>query len=89
VISFGMGINPADILNDPRWQELAAVKKKQVFMEPPPHFGSLKKPVTSCIGTLWLAQKLYPERFADINIRQEAETFVERFYGVKMNAQFE
>ncbi|MBU2511619.1 ABC transporter substrate-binding protein [bacterium] len=89
VISFGKGITPADILNNPQWQEINAVKTKQVFLEPPPHFGSLKKPVTSCIGTLWVAQKLYPERFTDINVQQEAESFVERFYEVKMTAQFE
>jgi len=89
VISYGMGLKPEDILADPRWSSLAAVKNHQVFTEPPPHFASLKKPISSCLGTLWLAKKLYPERFADIDIAKEAESFVKRFYGLDMKADFD
>ena len=35
----------------------------------------------SILGILWLAQKLYPEQFADFDLEAESRTFYRTFYG--------
>jgi len=88
VVGFGWGLKPADILNNPKWQGLTAVKDTAVFLEPPPHAACLKKHPSSCLGALWLAQKIAPDLFKDVDIRQEAENFIKKFYGVTWKADF-
>jgi iron complex transport system substrate-binding protein len=88
VVGYGWGLKPEDILKDPKWQELSAVRTKSVFLEPPPHAACLKKHPSACLGTLWLAQKIAPDLFNDVNIRQEAEIFIKEFYRVSWKADF-
>ena len=38
----------------------------------------------SVLATLWIAQKAYPDRFADINIQTEADTFHKTLFGMTM-----
>jgi len=32
------------------------------------------------LGELWMAKKLYPEKFRDIDMQQQAERWYQRFY---------
>ena len=89
VVGYGWGIEPEDILSDPKWQGIKAVKTGDVYIEPPPHCACLKKHPSACLGTLWLAQKLYPDRFEDTDIHKEVEDFVQKFYGMHWEATFE
>ena len=46
------------------------------------HAACIKRHPSSCLGTLLLAKNLYPDRFRDVNMKQEIEGFIKRFYGV-------
>jgi iron complex transport system substrate-binding protein len=89
VVGYGYGLKPADIMSDPKWQHIKAVKNRSVYLEPPPHAAGIKKHPSAALGVLWLAQKAYPDRFRDINVQRMVEDFIQRFYGVTWKADFE
>jgi iron complex transport system substrate-binding protein len=89
VVGYGYGLKPADILSDPKWQHIKAVKNHSVYLEPPPHAACIKKHPSAALGVLWLAQKAYPDRFKDVNVQKMVEDFIQRFYGVTWKANFE
>jgi iron complex transport system substrate-binding protein len=89
VVGYGYALKPSDILSDPKWQGIKAVRNKNVYLEPPPHAACLKKHPSAALGALWLAQKAYPERFKDINVQKMVEDFILKFYGVNWKANFE
>ena len=82
VIGYGYGVKKEDFFKDARWQKINAVKTKSLYYEPPPHAACIKRHPSSCLGTLLLAKNLYPERFREVNMKQEIEGFIKRFYGV-------
>ncbi len=71
-----------DILTDKRWQKIDAVMNKKVFWFPsnitPWDYPSAE----SILGIKWLAQKLHPELFEDIDMSKEANDFYRKFYGI-------
>ena len=89
VVGYGYALKPGDILSDPKWQGIKAVKNRNVYLEPPPHAACLKKHPSAALGALWLSQKAYPERFKDINVQKMVEDFILEFYGVSWKANFE
>ena len=89
VVGYGYALKPGDILSDPKWQGIKAVKNRNVYLEPPPHAACLKKHPSAALGALWLAQKAYPERFKDINVQKMVENFILEFYGVSWKANFD
>ena len=89
IVGFGYALKPADILNDPRWQNVKAVKSRAVYLDPPPHAACVKKHPSAALGALWLAQKAYPDRFKDIDVQKMVEDFIQKFYGVTWKADFE
>lgn len=71
---------PEDILSDPAWQHINAVKNRRVYLMPQ-YTVAWDTPVAdSILGELWIASKLYPELFSDIDINTEADAFYTRFY---------
>ena len=70
----------ADILNDPQWQDIDAVKNGSVFYVPRGVATWDCPEPESFLCPLWIAKLLYPDRFADINIEEEVKTFYSRFY---------
>lgn len=38
-------------------------------------------PEALALGELWMAKKLYPEQFADIDMQKEVDAFYTKFYG--------
>ncbi|MDY6911670.1 MAG: ABC transporter substrate-binding protein [Chloroflexota bacterium] len=72
---------PEDILSDSAWQDIDAVKNGRVYLMPE-YTVAWDTPVPdSILGELWIAKKLYPERFSGIDINAEADEFYTRFYG--------
>lgn len=70
-----------DVLNDPRWAGISAVKEGRVFRASPGYVGPWGRPhLESAMARVWLADKLYPETL-DLDIVAEAATFYERVYG--------
>ncbi len=70
----------ADLLNNPQWRTVSAIKQRQVF----------KAPITGTWGPrvapllLWAAAQVYPERFADLDIAAEIQRFDRAVFGVTL-----
>jgi iron complex transport system substrate-binding protein len=64
------------------WQAIEAVRTGRVYITPEyvkPWGYPL--PEALALGELWMARKLYPDRFADIDMPAAADRFYRRFYG--------
>jgi iron complex transport system substrate-binding protein len=76
----------ADIVDklraDSQWQELRAVKEGQIYGFAADIFSWDQPDPRWILGLLWLAGKVHPDRFADLDIRQEASRFFEQMYGI-------
>jgi len=77
----------ADVVNQiksgPAWQQIDAVRHQRIYVTPEyvkPWGYPL--PEALALGELWMAKKLYPERFQDIDMQAEADKFYQAFYGV-------
>jgi iron complex transport system substrate-binding protein len=69
------------IRNDPRWQVIDAVKNQRVYLMPDyAKAWGYPMPEAMGIGELWMAKKLYPEKFRDIDMRRVANDWYQRFY---------
>jgi iron complex transport system substrate-binding protein len=40
------------------------------------------------LGELWMAKKLYPDRFRDVNVNKLVQEFYKRFYGVTYTGDY-
>ena len=67
-----------EILGNPQWQAVAAVRSKRVY----------KMPVWSTWSprlapeALWMAAKLYPDAFGEVDVMQEIDSFYHDVYGI-------
>jgi iron complex transport system substrate-binding protein len=64
------------------WQHVDAVENKRIYITPEyvkPWGYPL--PEALALGELWMAKKLYPERFADIDMQKQADAYYQQFYG--------
>ena len=69
------------IQNDPAWQAIDAVKNHRVYLMPEyAKAWGYPMPEALAIGELWMAKKLYPERFADVDMQKAADAYYQRFY---------
>lgn len=69
-----------DIINNPQLSGLSAIKNGQVFNVPNGGFWWCRPSPESPLGFLWLAKTLYPDVFADVNMKDEMKTFFKKFY---------
>lgn len=66
---------------DNAWQNIAAVKNQHVYLMPEyAKAWGYPMPEALAIGELWMAKKLYPERFADIDMAKEENDYYQLFY---------
>lgn len=81
VAQYASGITPEQILTDERLQGINAVKNKQVFWFPS-KLNSWDNPTPqAALGIKWLAKKIHPDKFQNINIEKETDDFFMMFYG--------
>ncbi len=66
------------ILKDPAWTTITAVKGKKVYKEPYYEHWNMD----ASLFILWLAQKLYLDKFTDINFTSIADKYYNKWYGV-------
>ncbi|MTD28438.1 ABC transporter substrate-binding protein [Erwinia sorbitola] len=70
-----------EINQQPEWQTVDAVKNHRVYLMPEyAKAWGYPMPEAMALGELWMAKKLYPARFADIDMQQQAESWYQRFY---------
>lgn len=67
-----------DILNNPQWRYINAVKKRRVYKAPE---WSTWSPRIAPVA-LWMAMKTYPHEFRDINFDAAADAFYRRVFGI-------
>ncbi|MGC9520442.1 MAG: ABC transporter substrate-binding protein [Anaerolineae bacterium] len=75
-----------DVVNrlaaDPGWQQLTAVQNGQLFGFPK-DFYSWDQPDTRwALGLMWMASRMHPERFGDIDMAAEIDAFYDELYGL-------
>lgn len=70
-----------EIRQDPQWQQIDALRSGRVYVAPEyvkPWGHPL--PESLALGELWMAKKLHPDLFVDVDIDAKVETFYRRFY---------
>jgi iron complex transport system substrate-binding protein len=67
---------------DPQWQSLRAVKEEKLYGFACDMLSWDQADTRWILGLTWLATKLHPELFADIDIQAEAQTFFTEMYGL-------
>ncbi|WP_230479503.1 ABC transporter substrate-binding protein [Izhakiella capsodis] len=70
-----------EIENDPKWQTIDAVRHHRIWLMPEyAKAWGYPMPEAVGLGELWMAKKLYPQRFADINMQKRVNSWYLRFY---------
>ncbi|MCD6548567.1 MAG: ABC transporter substrate-binding protein, partial [Thermodesulfobacterium sp.] len=72
------GYTPEWILNNSQWEHIKAVKNKQVYKLP--HWSTWSPRVA--LVALYMAMKIYPEYFKDINFEKIADNFYRKVFGI-------
>lgn len=78
----------ASIYRDNRWQNVRAVRGKQVFLIPNAPFNWFDRPPSfmRLLGLKWLGNKLYPKSFP-LDMHAETRKFYRLFLGVDLSEQ--
>ena len=73
-----------DIVENPLWQHLRAVKNKNIHLVPSNPFNWIDRPPSfmRIIGTQWLTKLFHPKEYG-IDLHQRVSEFYELFLGVK------
>ena len=77
-----------EIGTDPAWAPIQAVKDGRIYLTPEyakPWGHPL--PESLALGELWMASKLYPERFQDVDVAARAQEFYKLFYRADYTGQ--
>lgn len=74
------------LLADPRFAAMSAVRARRVHAVPVGATPWLAPGVEQCLGVLWTAQRLHPERFADLDLVEETRGFYRRFFSLPIDA---
>ncbi|UDN35318.1 ABC transporter substrate-binding protein [Proteus vulgaris] len=70
-----------EIKQDTRWQVINAVKNNRIYLMPEyAKAWGYPMPEAMAIGELWMAKKLYPEKFSDIDMQKAANDWYQKFY---------
>ncbi|TPD93463.1 hypothetical protein FJP68_13780 [Pantoea vagans] len=70
-----------EINSSPQWQAIDAVKHHRVYLMPDyAKAWGYPMPEAMGLGELWMAKKLYPQKFTDINMNKLANRWYQRFY---------
>ena len=68
--------------SDPAWSALKAVQEGKIYGFPADYYSWDQPDPRWILGLTWLAGKLHPDRFADVDMMQEVDTFFEQMYGL-------
>jgi len=70
--------SPADLLNNPQWRHIRAVRNRDVHKEP--RWGTWSPRLAPI--ALWMAALAYPERFKDLDLNKTIDKFYRDVYGI-------
>lgn len=74
-----------DLINDPLWQNLRAIKNKRIYLVPSAPFNWVDRPPSfmRVIGIEWLARIFHPQSYK-VDLNQRIKAFYLLFLGVKL-----
>lgn len=73
--------NKDSILDNPAISSINAIKDKEVYTIPSNiESWDMPKP-SSILGIIWMGKTLYPEKFNDIDLKEEADNLYSKYYG--------
>ncbi|WP_345972747.1 ABC transporter substrate-binding protein [Sulfurimonas diazotrophicus] len=77
-----------DLVEDPMWQQLRAVKAGRIYLVPTLPFNWVDRPPSfmRVIGIQWLASLFHPEAY-DVDLKARVAAFYKLFLGVDLSAQ--
>jgi len=75
-----------DLKSDPQWSSLKAVRNGQIYAFPSDIFGWDTPEMRWILGMNWLATRIHPQRFRDIDMKAELMTFFGQLYGMNRAA---
>ena len=73
------------IMASPQWAQVDAVVHHRVYVNPKGMFWWCRETSEEALQFLWLAKTLYPQRFADVDMRQETRSFYQNFFGINLS----
>lgn len=68
-----------------KWDNVRAVKDKAVYKMPLGTYRSYTPGVDTPVTLMWVAQKIYPELFKDIDIKKETRDYYKKIYGITLS----
>lgn len=72
----------ARLKDDPQWQAMRAVREGHLYAFPKDFYSWDQPDVRWVLGLRWLAWRLHPEVYPELNMVAEAQSFFERLYGI-------
>ncbi|NMC78177.1 MAG: molybdate ABC transporter substrate-binding protein, partial [Chloroflexi bacterium] len=72
----------ASLKVDPQWQALDAVKNDKIFGFATDVYSWDQPDTRWILGLTWMAGKLHPDLFPDLDMVKEAQTFYQELYGI-------
>ena len=69
------------------WNNVKAAKTGDVYKMPLGSYRSYTPGADTPVTLLWLAQKVYPELFKDINIEKEVKDYYSKLYGIELTKE--
>jgi len=73
------------ILSDPRWRGIKAVKQGRVLVNPGGVNAWCTRAAEAALQVLWAAKVFHSERFRSLDLEQETRRFYREFYGYALN----
>lgn len=74
-----------DILSNPTWENVTAVKEGKVYPNPVGTFLWSRYSCEEALQVLWTAKTLYPDKFEDIDMVETVQDFYKDFYDFDMS----
>jgi iron complex transport system substrate-binding protein len=78
--------NVKDVINklkaDPQWQALHAVKQGRLYGFPGDYYSWDQPDPRWILGLTWLAAKIHPDRFMDLDMQKEIRSFYQDLYNL-------
>lgn len=79
-----------EMMTSPQWAQVDAVIHHRVYVNPKGMFWWCRETSEEALQFLWLAKTLYPQRFTDVDMRQETRRFYQTFFALSLsNAQID
>jgi len=74
-----------EVMADPAWANLTAVKNGRVYSNPRGVFAWDRYGVEAALQPQWCAKLLYPELFEDFDVKEEVKTFYKEFFRYELS----